>query len=63
MLAALCAPHVPTLATDRNHNNELGVPLTLFRLETRARDRHLRAGRCETGEIAELAAIAEPEAA
>ena len=33
MLAALCAPHVPTLATHRNHNNRLGLPLTLFRLE------------------------------
>ena len=46
VLAALCAPHVPTLATHRNHNNELGVPLTLLRLEPRARDRASASWRC-----------------
>ena len=62
MLAALCAPHVPTLATHRNHNNRLGLPLTLFRLEPGHALVHLRARRrSEIGELADLAAIAEPD--
>ena len=61
MLAALCAPHVPTLATHRNHNNRLGLPLTLFRLERRHALCICELGTSEIGELADLAAIAEPE--
>jgi UDP-N-acetylmuramoyl-tripeptide--D-alanyl-D-alanine ligase len=61
MLAALCAPHVPTLATHRNHNNRLGVPLTLFGLESRHALCICELGTSEIGELADLAAIAEPE--
>ena len=60
MLAALCAPHVPTLATHRNHNNRLGVPLTLFRLEPEHALCICELGTSEVGELAELARIAEP---
>ena len=63
MLAALCAPHVPTLATHRNHNNRLGLPLTLFRLEPRHALCICELGTSEVGELADLAAIAEPEIA
>jgi UDP-N-acetylmuramoyl-tripeptide--D-alanyl-D-alanine ligase len=61
MLAALCAPHVPTLATHRNHNNRLGLPLTLFRLEPQHELCICELGTSEVGELADLAAIAEPE--
>ena len=61
MLAALCAPHVPTLATHRNHNNRLGLPLTLFRLEPQHALCICELGTSEVGELADLAAIAEPE--
>ncbi len=61
MLAALCAPHVPTLATHRNHNNRLGLPLTLFRLEPEHALCICELGTSEVGELADLAAIAEPE--
>lgn len=60
MLAALCAPHVPTLATHRNHNNRLGLPLTLFRLEPGHALCICELGTSEVGELADLAAIAEP---
>ena len=61
MLAALCAPHVPTLATHRNHNNRLGLPLTLFRLEPGHDLCVCELGTSEIGELADLAAIAEPD--
>jgi UDP-N-acetylmuramoyl-tripeptide--D-alanyl-D-alanine ligase len=61
MLAALCAPHVPTLATHRNHNNRLGLPLTLFRLEPEHALCVCELGTSEVGELADLAAIAEPD--
>jgi UDP-N-acetylmuramoyl-tripeptide--D-alanyl-D-alanine ligase len=61
MLAALCAPHVPTLATHHNHNNRLGVPLTLFRLEPGHALCVCELGTSEVGELADLAAIAEPD--
>ena len=63
MLAALCAPHVPTLATHRNHNNRLGLPLTLFRLEPQHALCVCELGTSEVGELADLAAIAEPDIA
>jgi UDP-N-acetylmuramoyl-tripeptide--D-alanyl-D-alanine ligase len=61
VLAALCAPHAPTLATHRNHNNRLGLPLTLFRLEPQHALCICELGTSEIGELADLAAIAEPE--
>jgi UDP-N-acetylmuramoyl-tripeptide--D-alanyl-D-alanine ligase len=61
MLAALCAPHVPTLATHRNHNNRLGLPLTLFRLEPEHALCICELGTSEVGELGDLAAIAEPD--
>jgi UDP-N-acetylmuramoyl-tripeptide--D-alanyl-D-alanine ligase len=62
-LLALCAPHARTLATEKNHNNELGVPLTLLRLEETTEIALCEMAMRASGEIAELAAIAEPDAA
>jgi UDP-N-acetylmuramoyl-tripeptide--D-alanyl-D-alanine ligase len=60
-LRALLAPHLAVVAAHRNHNNELGVPLTLARIE-----RDTAVCICELamrghGQIAELARIAEPD--
>ncbi|HEV2902562.1 MAG TPA: UDP-N-acetylmuramoyl-tripeptide--D-alanyl-D-alanine ligase [Gaiellaceae bacterium] len=60
ILAALCAPHLRTVAAEASYNAELGVPLTLARLE---QDTELLI--CELamrgfGQIAELCEIARP---
>ena len=33
ILAALCRPHLRTVAAEQSHNNEIGLPLTLTRIE------------------------------
>jgi UDP-N-acetylmuramoyl-tripeptide--D-alanyl-D-alanine ligase len=60
ILAALCAPHRRTIAAEASYNAELGVPLTLARLEP---DTELLI--CELamrgfGQIAELCEMAQP---
>ncbi len=61
ILAALLAPVGRVVATSGNHNNEIGVPLTVFEL-----DRSTEVLVCELamrgrGQIAELAAIVRPD--
>ncbi len=61
ILAALCAPVARTVATEASYNAELGVPLTLGRLE---RDTDLclvEMGMRGFGQIAELCEIAQPQ--
>ncbi len=50
----------PTLATIGNLNNHIGVPLTLLRLTKEHRIAIIEMGANKVGDIAELAAIAEP---
>jgi hypothetical protein len=42
ILAAMCRPHAKTVAAEAGHNNEIGLPLTLTRIEpeTELRPRH-----------------------
>lgn len=60
LLALALADAGPVLATHANHNNRVGVPLTLARMEARHRVAIIEMGTSEPGEIAELARIAEP---
>ena len=48
------------LATRGNLNNEIGVPLTLFRMEARHESAVIEMGMNHPGEIGRLVAIAEP---
>lgn len=59
VLAVLSADR-PTLATTGNLNNHIGVPLTLSRLTEEHRIAIIEMGANKPGDIAELAAIAEP---
>ena len=61
ILFALCAPHVRTLANEGNYNNELGVPLTLCRLEPDTELCITELGMRGLGQIAILAALAKPD--
>ena len=61
ILHALCAPHVMTIASRESYNNELGVPLTLCRLESCTEVAICELGTGAPGELAGLCAIAAPD--
>ena len=61
MVAAILARRGSVLATRGNYNNELGLPLTLFRLQPEHRYAVLEMGAGKTGDIAYLADIAKPD--
>jgi UDP-N-acetylmuramoyl-tripeptide--D-alanyl-D-alanine ligase len=61
ILAALCRPVARTVAAEASFNNELGVPLTLCRLEPDTEVCVLELAMRGLGQIAELAEIARPE--
>jgi UDP-N-acetylmuramoyl-tripeptide--D-alanyl-D-alanine ligase len=60
ILAALCAPHARVVAAEASYNNELGVPLTLCRLEEDTEACILELAMRGLGQIAALAQIAQP---
>jgi UDP-N-acetylmuramoyl-tripeptide--D-alanyl-D-alanine ligase len=61
MIAAILATRGPVLKTEGNLNNEVGVPLTLFGLDAAHQAAVVEMGMNHPGEIARLAAIAEPQ--
>jgi UDP-N-acetylmuramoyl-tripeptide--D-alanyl-D-alanine ligase len=61
ILAALCRPHAATVAAEGGHNNEIGLPLTLARIEEDTKIVVCEMGMRGIGQIAELCAIARPE--
>ena len=61
ILAALCAPAAVTVAAEASYNNEIGVPLTLCRLEPETEVCILELAMRGFGQIAELSRIARPE--
>jgi UDP-N-acetylmuramoyl-tripeptide--D-alanyl-D-alanine ligase len=60
ILAALVAPHRRTVAAEASFNNELGVPLTLCRLEPDTEVCVLELGMRGFGQIAALCSFARP---
>ena len=63
VLGALCAPHVPTIRAERSLNNEIGLPLTVCRLEPETEVLVTEMGMRGLGQVAALCAIARPEIA
>ena len=61
ILGALCAPHVPTIWAERSLNNEIGLPLTVCRLERETRVLVTEMGMRGLGQVAALCAIARPD--
>ena len=61
ILGALCAPHVPTIWAEKSFNNEIGLPLTVCRLEPDTQILVTEMGMRGLGQIASLCAIALPE--
>lgn len=61
MVAAILATRGPVLKTEGNLNNEVGVPLTLLRLEASHRAAVVELGMSHPGEIARLCALARPQ--
>src|SRR4029077_20504195 len=60
ILAAICAPQARTVAAEASYNNEVGVPLTLCRLEGDTQVCVLELAMRGLGQIAELCAFARP---
>jgi UDP-N-acetylmuramoyl-tripeptide--D-alanyl-D-alanine ligase len=63
ILATICAPRARTVASEGNYNNELGVPLTLCRLEHDTEICISEMGMRGLGQIAWLASFARPNVA
>jgi UDP-N-acetylmuramoyl-tripeptide--D-alanyl-D-alanine ligase len=61
MIASILRQQGAVLATDGNFNNELGLPLTIFRLDDRHDFAVLEMGASNPGDIAYLAKIARPD--
>jgi len=62
-LGALCAAVTPTVAASASKNNELGLPLTVLRLEPETRVLVAEMGMRGLGQIAELCEVARPTVA
>jgi UDP-N-acetylmuramoyl-tripeptide--D-alanyl-D-alanine ligase len=61
ILAALCRQHRRTVASEGNFNNELGVPLTLTRIDHETEICIVEMGMRGLGQIAWLASFARPD--
>jgi UDP-N-acetylmuramoyl-tripeptide--D-alanyl-D-alanine ligase len=61
ILGALCRPHARTVAAEGSQNNEIGLPLTLARIDEDTEVAVVEMGMRGLGQIAELCATAQPE--
>jgi UDP-N-acetylmuramoyl-tripeptide--D-alanyl-D-alanine ligase len=61
ILAAICAPQRRTVAAERSYNAEIGVPLTIGRVEPETEICILELAMRGFGQIAELCAFARPD--
>ncbi|MBQ7986616.1 MAG: UDP-N-acetylmuramoyl-tripeptide--D-alanyl-D-alanine ligase [Clostridia bacterium] len=63
MISAVLAMKYNTLKTQGNFNNDIGLPITIFRLEKKHEAAVLEIGMSHMGEIRYLASIAKPDVA
>ncbi|ATB27824.1 UDP-N-acetylmuramoyl-tripeptide--D-alanyl-D-alanine ligase [Melittangium boletus] len=63
MVGAILSTRGPALKTEGNFNNEIGVPLTLFRLEPSHVAAVVELGMNQPGEMTRLTRVARPDAA
>lgn len=63
MLKSVISKSFNTLATDGNFNNEIGVPLTVFRMDSSYKKAVVEMGMSNLGEISRLTKIAKPQVA
>lgn len=63
MLASVLGKKYCALKTQGNFNNEIGVPLTIFRLEKEHQAAVIEMGMSGFGEIRKLASVAQPDVA
>ncbi|MDQ3380955.1 MAG: UDP-N-acetylmuramoyl-tripeptide--D-alanyl-D-alanine ligase [Actinomycetota bacterium] len=63
ILAALSAPHAATVWPEKSLNNEIGLPLTVCRLEPETEILIIEMGMRGLGQVAALSAIARPDIA
>lgn len=63
MIAAVLGSKYKTLKTEGNHNNEIGMPLTLFELEIDHEAAVIEMGMNHFGEISRMTAAAKPDIA
>jgi UDP-N-acetylmuramoyl-tripeptide--D-alanyl-D-alanine ligase len=61
LLASVLKQKLPTLASEASFNNDIGVPLTLLRLEKSHRAAVLEVGTNHPGELAPLVKMAQPK--
>jgi UDP-N-acetylmuramoyl-tripeptide--D-alanyl-D-alanine ligase len=61
ILGALCAAVVPTIFPEQSQNNEIGLPLTVLRLEPETEVLVVEMGMRGLGQIAELCEVARPD--
>lgn len=61
MIASVLSEHFNTLKTQGNYNNEVGVPLTLFKLREEHELAVVEMGISEFGEMTRLSQIAKPD--
>jgi UDP-N-acetylmuramoyl-tripeptide--D-alanyl-D-alanine ligase len=61
ILGALCAPVARTVVAEGSQNNEIGLPLTLCRLEPDSEVAVVEMGMRGLGQIAELCEVARPD--
>ena len=60
ILGALCAPHASTIWAEKSLNNEIGLPLTVCRLEPETEILITEMGMRGAGQISQLCGIAQP---
>lgn len=63
MLESICCRSMEVLVSEGNFNNELGVPLTLFRLQPQHNCAVIEMGATAIGDISYLASLARPTVA